>query len=700
MLDTKLKGSRKWTVVLVILAVIIPGFVIMSQYWEWHVGAETSVENEEHSVVVSKDFLKTFLDAGFILYNTESKKEEDSENISAEQMKDILRDSNSGMQQYERLYPYLDYRVKDADGKEIARSTADSGENLTESNMSLYDLGMKVTYDEYGNPDVRILAGDYKSEQSVAMREIINEYDDYGWGSEQEVEHYIEEEDKWETVCLEKPKDRTYLYAMTASNLLDYIDNYEYMGYGETDFMRNVVLILVLVVAVAAWLLPALPFWYPKEFWILKAPFEVVLCVFIAMMEILGNNLWWISERAGGSADIIDFLIWTIVFTVTFWAATCLRQVYTMGVQTYMKERMLCVRYWQYIRRGWKCIVSKVRGWISRCYHFLDRIDLSRKSDRTIFKIVAVNFIVLALVCMMWIGGIFALVIYSAVLFWLLRKYFSELQEKYAALLRITGEIARGNLDVEITEDLGIFNPFIQEIQKIQTGFKKAVDEEVKSQRMKTDLITNVSHDLKTPLTAIITYVNLLKDEKEAEKQKDYIGILEKKSMRLKALIEDLFEISKANSKNVTLNIVDVDVVNLFKQVKLELDDKIAASNLDFRCIYPEEKVVASLDSQKTYRVFENLLVNIVKYAMPHTRVYIEIIKEEGEAVVRMKNVSAAELDFNTDEITERFVRGDESRNTEGSGLGLAIAKSFVELQKGKFKIETEADLFKVEVRF
>ncbi len=696
MLDTKLKGSRRWTVVLVILAVMIPGFVIMSPYWEWYVGAETSVENEEHSVVVSKDFLKTFLDAGFILYNTESKREEDSQEISTEQIKDILRDNGPGMQQYERIYPYLDYRVKDADGKEITRSIADSGEVLTENNMSSYELGMKITYDEYGNPDVRILAGDYKSEQSVAMREIINDYDDSDW----EVENYNEEKDEWETIRLEKPKNRTFLYAMTASNLMDYIGNYEYIGYGETDFMRNVVLILTLVVAVAAWLLPALPFWYTKELWILRAPFEVVLCVFFAMMNILGNNLWWISERAGGSADIIDFLIWTIVFTVIFWAATCLRQVYTMGVGRYMKERMLCVRYWQYIRRGWKCIVSKVRNWISHCYHFIDRIDLNRKSDRTIFKIVAVNFIVLALICTMWLGGIFALMIYSAVVFWLLRKYFSDLQEKYAALLRITGEIARGNLDVEIREDLGIFSPFIQEIQKIQTGFKKAVDEEVKSQRMKTDLITNVSHDLKTPLTAIITYVNLLKDEKDAEKQKDYIGILERKSMRLKALIEDLFEISKANSKNVTLNIVDVDVVNLFKQVKLEMDDKIAESDLDFRCIYPEEKVVASLDSQKTYRVFENLLVNIIKYAMPHTRVYIEITKEEREAVVRMKNVSAAELDFNTDEITERFVRGDVSRNTEGSGLGLAIAKSFVELQKGKFKIETEADLFKVEVRF
>ena len=330
----------------------------------------------------------------------------------------------------------------------------------------------------------------------------------------------------------------------------------------------------------------------------------------------------------------------------------------------------------------------------------MDRIDLSQRNNRTIFKIVAVNFIILALISTMWVGGIFLLVIYSGVLFWLLQKYFNELQQKYRILLRATGEIAKGNLDVEITEDLGIFSPFKQEIQKIQTGFKKAVDEEVKSQRMKTELITNVSHDLKTPLTAIITYVNLLKDEKDEEKRKDYIEVLERKSLRLKVLIEDLFEVSKASSKNVTLNIVDVDVVNLFKQVKLELEDKIAAADLDFRCTYPDEKVSALLDSQKTYRVFENLLVNIVKYAMPHTRVYIEIAREGEEAVIRMKNVSALELNFNTEEITERFVRGDASRNTEGSGLGLAIVKSFVELQKGKFKIETEADLFKVEVRF
>lgn len=696
MLGTKSKSSRKLTVIVVILAVVIPEFAVMSQYWEWYAGAEAAVENEERSTMVSEDFLRIFLDAGYILYNTESGREKE-EDISAEEIKMILRENTSKIEEYENIYPYLEYRVLDEDGEEIAKSTADSGDVLTEKNMSSYELGMAVTYDEYGNPDVRIEAGKYKSEQSVAMREVINEYD----SSNLEMETYDGNAEEWETVCLEKPKNRTYLYAMTAQNLQNYIDNYTYTDYySMMESMKNVVLIMILAVAVLAWFLPVLSFWYPKELRILRTPFEIVVCVFLFIAEVLGENLWWIAERSGGGADLIDFIIWTIVFAVTFWAATCLRQVYTMGTRTYMKERMLCVKYWKYIRSGWEYVAAKIRNSVSRCYHFIDRIDLSSKNDRTIFKIVAVNFVILTLFCMMWFGGIFALVLYSAVLFWLLRKYFLELQEKYAVLLRATGEIAKGNLDVEITEDLGIFSPFKQEIQKIQTGFKKAVDEEVKSQRMKTDLITNVSHDLKTPLTAIITYVNLLKDEKDEEKQKDYIEVLERKSMRLKVLIEDLFEVSKASSKNVTLHIVDVDVVNLFKQVKLELEDKIAGADLDFRCMYPEEKVVASLDSQKTYRVFENLLVNIIKYAMPHTRVYIEITREDKEAVIRMKNVSAAELDFNTDEITERFVRGDTSRNTEGSGLGLAIAKSFVELQKGKFKIETEADLFKVEVRF
>ena len=689
-MGTKLKSSRNITVILVILSLVLPALFMMEQYWNWYVSSETVEEDVSHSEIVSKDFLRTFLDAGYVLYNLENREGQD-----AEKTKLILRENSGEMASYERLYPFLDYRVKDEDGKDIAKSTADSEQTVRENNLSSFALGMVITYDEYGNIDVQIEEGEYKAEQSIAFREIISEYD-----SDWAVDIFNEETGEWETIRLEKPKNRTYIYAMTKENLETYIGNCGYTFNYVAETMVELFVLLILVVAALAWLLPVLPVWYQKDMKILRAPLEVTVLVFCVMTAILGENLWWIAARAAGRADFVDFIIWTFVFAVTFWAATCIRQVYTLGVGTYLKERTLCVRYWQYIRKAWIYIVGKIREWIGQCYHFIDRIDLSEKSNQTIFKIVAVNFIVLALICSMWIGGLFLLGIYSAVLFWLLRKYFNELQEKYAVLFKATGEIAKGNLDVEIVEDLGIFSPFKQEIQKIQTGFKKAVDEEVKSQRMKTELITNVSHDLKTPLTAIITYVNLLKDEKDETKREDYIEVLERKSLRLKVLIEDLFEVSKASSKNITLNIVDVDVVNLFKQVKLELENKITEADLDFRCSYPDEKVTALLDSQKTYRVFENLLVNIIKYAMPHTRVYIEILKEGEEAVVRMKNVSAAELAFNAEELTERFVRGDASRNTEGSGLGLAIVKSFVELQKGRFKIETEADLFKVEVRF
>ena len=691
MLGTKLKSSRKLTILAVIMTVMIPAICVVSQYWNWYVNTEASVESENHSMVVSREFLKIFLDAGYVLYNMES-----GGDYNAEDMRELLNESGSELASYERIYPFLDYRVKDEKGKDVAKSTADSANGVTEGNLSSFALGIVITYDRYGEPDVQIKAGEYKSEQSVAFREVINEYDI----TECVVETYDEDEEVWENVSLEKPKNRTYIYAMTQENLENYIDSYSYTGYYVIDSMVNLVIILILVVAVLSWLLPLLPFWNLSGMRIFEAPMEIAAAVFFIMTGILGEKMWWIAGRTGNGGSFLDFLIWTAVFAVTFWAAACLRQIYTLGVRTYMKEKVLCVRYGVYIQRAWKYVASRLKKGVDRCYHFIDHIDLSEKNNRTIFKIVAVNFVILALICTLWFGGILFILIYSVGLFLLLREYFNDLQRKYRVLLKATGEIAKGNLDTRITEDLGIFSPFKQEIQKIQTGFKKAVDEEVKSQRMKTELVTNVSHDLKTPLTAIITYVNLLKDEKDQEKQKDYIEVLERKSLRLKVLIEDLFEISKASSKNVTLNLVDADVVNLFKQVKLELEDKIAGADLDFRCVYPDEKVSASLDSQKTYRVFENLLVNIIKYAMPHTRVYIEITKEDGEAVIRMKNVSASELNFNPDEITERFVRGDVSRNTEGSGLGLAIAKSFVELQKGKFKIETEADLFKVEVRF
>ena len=346
-------------------------------------------------------------------------------------------------------------------------------------------------------------------------------------------------------------------------------------------------------------------------------------------------------------------------------------------------------------RRMWKGI----RGLQKRIYDGFLHVDITEQANHVIFKIVLANFIVLTLISCFWFYGIFALLLYSGILFLFLRRYFFNIQWKYRLLLASMNLLAEGNLDAPIEGDLGVFNPMKTEIQKIQRGFKKAVDEEVKSERMKTELITNVSHDLKTPLTAIITYVDLLKKEEDPQKRKEYLAVLEKKSLRLKGLIEDLFEISKATSRNVTMNFMRADVIELLKQVGLENDSRIREARLDIRWSLPEEKVVMLLDSQKAYRIFENLIVNITKYAMPHTRVYIEVKDEGNEVLISMKNVSAAELDFDANEITDRFVRGDASRNTEGSGLGLAIAKSFTELHYGTLEVTTEADLFKVNIR-
>ncbi|MDX5688933.1 HAMP domain-containing sensor histidine kinase, partial [Clostridioides difficile] len=213
--------------------------------------------------------------------------------------------------------------------------------------------------------------------------------------------------------------------------------------------------------------------------------------------------------------------------------------------------------------------------------------------------------------------GIILALIYSVVLFKILSDYSKKTIYEYNQLLDVTKKISDGNLDVNMEKDLGFFNPIKDELGNIQTGFKKAVDEEVKSQKMKTELISNVSHDLKTPLTSIITYIDLLKDESITdENRKLYIDTLDRKSQRLQHLIEDLFEVSKANSGDVYLNIVNVDIVSLMKQTLLELDDKLADSSLIVKNNFSNEKIILPLDSQRTFRVFENLIINISKYAM------------------------------------------------------------------------------------
>ena len=385
----------------------------------------------------------------------------------------------------------------------------------------------------------------------------------------------------------------------------------------------------------------------------------------------------------------LNFLGWALAFFMEYICAAHLRQFFA-GPKYYIRHRFLGIMLIFWIHKKIKKLVEYV----------LD-IDINEKMHSSIVKIVVANGIIAALLCCIWFAGTLGAVIYSVVLYVLLKKYGSRLQKQYQSILHATGQMADGNLQISMEEELGIFEPLGKELEGVQQGFAKAVAEEAKSQNMKSELITNVSHDLKTPLTAIITYVDLLKKEDITEEErKAYIETLDMKSQRLKVLIEDLFEVSKASSGNVQMNFMDVDVVKLLKEVRVEMSDKIEQSDLDFRWKLPDEKVMLHLDGQRTYRIFENVLNNALKYAMPFTRVYIDMTEEESEVIITFKNVSAQELKMDVDYLTERFVRGDSSRNSEGSGLGLAIAKSFTELQNGQFEIGVDGDLFKVCIRF
>ena len=263
-------------------------------------------------------------------------------------------------------------------------------------------------------------------------------------------------------------------------------------------------------------------------------------------------------------------------------------------------------------------------------------------------------------------------------------------------------EVAKGNYKYDLKDNkVFILKNIENNLNTIEDGLKEALDKAIVSEKMKSELITNVSHDLKTPLTSIINYIDLLKEEDiPDEKRNRYLEVLDMKSKRLKVLIEDLFEASKAVSGNMSFEKEELNIVSLLRQVIGELKEKINQADLDLITKWPEEKAILYLDGRKTFRVYENLINNIIKYSMKNTRVYIDVINDENYVSVVLKNISATQINFTVEEIVERFKRGEKSRTTEGSGLGLSIAKSIVELQDGEFNIEIDGDLFKVTTKF
>lgn len=710
-MDTKLKSSKFGKVIINLISIMLVAITSVGMLASYK-QIDKLASRKEYNYFESYEFMRALSGMSYNSLYDIAKKSTNKDitpydalvKVDIDTNKDIdyINTFNSRFENYTKRYLNLDYfavNTKDkitTSNSDVSIKVLENGDiDIASINKEYYQFYILINYDDLGKPIVKDV---YGADKSVVQKQIYEVTPSLFGG-------YYDDlvEIKNLNVLIAVPKELNYY-----DNIAIGIDNLQNETYGEIAFVFA--LIGVALIMLSALLIP-----YNKAKEIVgframsKIKFEIG-CIMggLTLALTLAASMFMVNECIKGVPvnfigaffkDVtlshstyyaINFIVWLIIFSLYFYAALVIKHIFKIGFKKYFITSTIVGG-----------IIAFAFRYTKQTIKSLSEIDLSEKNNKLIFKIVAINAVILSFICLIWFFGIIGVIIYSVVIFILIRKYADEISSKYRILTDATKKIAEGNLDVEIHEDLGVFEPLKDDLERIQSGFKKAVEEEVKSQKMKTDLISNVSHDLKTPLTSIITYIDLLKEENlSEEKRNQYLDTLDRKAQRLQYLIEDLFEVSKASSGNMTLNIESVDVVSLMKQTLLELEDKIQTSSLAVRTNFSEEKVILQLDSFRTFRVFENLVSNITKYALENTRVYIDIVDQNNFVEITLKNIAAEEIKFDVNNIVERFVRGDESRNTEGSGLGLAIAKSFVELQGGTFNIEVDGDLFKVIIKF
>lgn len=361
--------------------------------------------------------------------------------------------------------------------------------------------------------------------------------------------------------------------------------------------------------------------------------------------------------------------------------------------------RVKCGKWWRntviyrILRLIWRVVKAVWHG-IGR---FGRMIPIVWRTALIMLGLFAIGFILFILMYdqsggWLLIGLLYAIVIYAAAIFgaWQMKS-----------IKKAGQQLAEGNYNEKIdTEHMyWEFKSHAENLNSIGDGLSKEVAQRMKSERLKTELITNVSHDIKTPLTSIINYVDLLQKAATDEERNEYLAVLDRQSHRLKKLTEDLVEASKASTGNMSVSLAPTNTLEIINQSCGEYSSKLEAGRLNTVINIPEPMPVIMADGRLLWRVIDNLFNNVVKYALPETRVYVDVRVEGSEAVISMKNISRAALNVSADELMERFVRGDASRSTEGSGLGLNIAKSLTELQHGEFSISTDGDLFKAEIR-
>lgn len=436
-----------------------------------------------------------------------------------------------------------------------------------------------------------------------------------------------------------------------------------------------------------------------------RLPVEVNVVLFWSVLgTAAGLNIALMSELLSGSGDLSFLLLPSVLFVV---AAFGFALELTLSLVRLLKAGSLARRSW--CIRAFRWCFNKIGVLCTGTWHGLGRLRLAftkallgNYKTRNVVLLFTAYSVVLAFLAAAFAGvggSFFAFVLgvgwFLAAGYFLIRRI-DGFDRIVAALQRMRG----GDLSFKLTDmPEGVFAEMAEDINSLGDGMQAALQNEVRAERMKSELITNVSHDLKTPLTSILSYSDLLSQlELTPEEANDYAKIIHQKSLRLKNLTSDLFDISKVQSGVEQMVCERLDAATLVRQALAEQEAQ--NSGLVLKVTLPERELPIWADGRKMSRVLENLIGNCVKYAMKGTRVFVSLDERDGKAVFEVKNTANYEMDFAADEITERFVRGDAARSTEGSGLGLAIAKSYTEACGGIFEVEVDGDQFKVRISF
>lgn len=658
----------------------------------WRVG---ELFNEEFQYFTLAMIKEAFPEYEIFSYNQEL-----PENIKQQINDDVLRTVNDIRYKFQNDHNFV-YRVKNMTNNQVISNNLDK--ISSNDDKSSYTFYCKITYDANGKWQIDSDVNSNSFFQTETIRSLL-EYSGYESADYQDYIMIDNYQININDIKINNASNLEIEYIIPKNvegngYLSSWINSWElYDGFSAVALIASTIVLIIFIFVYPIRIVKEVNPFKTIKSW--KAEFNFIALFFVISACICGcmiltgytiNNsliLYLNNYNVANSQLIvlfINFLMWLITLLFIAIAIFLVKYIFSDGIWRYIKEDTV--------------VGSSIRYFKNKL-DMISEIDLSSSLNRKIMKYVLINSLAMIIImALTW--NIFILIIYTFVVFFWLKDKISKIQRDYNELLEATCQLGQGNFHANIENDLGIFNRLRDEFNNIKVGFKKAVEEETKSQNMKNELISNVSHDLKTPLTCIKNYIILLQDEQLSDDiKKQYLNNLNQYVNRLTTLIEDLFEVSKASSGNIKLNLVSLNVVALLEQAYTESEELLTSKQLTVIKNYSRNEIKANLDGDKTYRIFENLFTNISKYAMANSRVYLEIKEQDDNVIIQFKNISATQIDFLADEIVERFARGDKSRHEAGSGLGLAIAKSFTEIQNGKFKIEIDGDLFKAIICF